>query len=1059
MLGLMSNVAGWVDRFASRDVDALVYGDDIWSARRVHDTSCRFAAGLLATGISVGSRVVLWLPNSPELVVAFTGVIRAGCVVVIVSDTSPPTEVASIVAHCRASVLVTTDRLARGNVADVRVVVCGSQSWQVLLAHAPLATPVARAADDLAQIVYTSGTTGQAKALVYRHKTIDARFRFYRDNAGEYGPATRLLCVLPLSAPAGIQALYLRLARGLTLVLVDGFDPERVLAAIAQHRVESVVLVPSMCEAMIDSTATHHDVSSLAIVRVGGATVSPSLVRRFRDRFGISISPAYGMTEVGLISQARAGDDSGSVGPIRNGMSVRIKDATSAGIGEIEVNAGAMIADYYQPDPSIPISDARPISADGWLSTGDLGYLDPVSGELYVVGRSKELVIQGGMNIYPAQVTAVLSQLPDVADCAIVGVPDQYLGEQAIACVVLRPGAQLTEDAVLAYCRSQLDARRVPARVRFVDAVPRNAFGKVKVDELRAAVTAGGEPPSTLPDHLRAVRRDQRAELIHELVVTSLLHVLAPTEGAPRAPMTPTTSFGDVGLTSIGAMRLAHTLGSLIGQALPTTLTFRFPTIGAVRDHLLEVMFPVDDEGEVVAPADLVVKDTGTAAELATRLRELLDAPDAISIRPTGSTRCRATLMQEYFWYLAKNDADSDSYANESILIFEGPLDRTALKRSVETIVGRHDIFRTSLVEVDATLFQQVSTEPRFELELEAVATSETVEVAVERAATELRASGLDLTSGRTIRGRLVSLSLDRHVLVLLVHHAVVDAASIVSLREEILDHYGRGSTAGSPVQYVDYAEALDRLARSPTGIARREWWRAKLRDAPPPELPVDVPRADTDAKRAMAPFAIVALPMHPVLSVEATDTLRAAVAGAAAAESTTPAVVYLAALIWLYHRLSGQNDISIENLYNPRAEHGVEQMQGPTAALLITRLDVSGCRTLRDLIGLTDQAVAEAFHHCPIPNYYRTVPSNLHRAFFNYIPVERRELDISGLKVTPASRPMPLFKRHWDVQLRIDDEARRTVIKWIVNAQLFRQETIRTLSDRYLELLERGLE
>ncbi len=586
----------WADRQLARfgDFPALVCGERELSSARVHDESCRLAAALVASGLAPGDRVVLWLPASVELVLAFTAVIRAGAAVIVASDASPRGEVETILAHARPTAVVTTKKLLpdRDSWANVVRVILDDEIARLVEGHEPMAEPVPRASHDIAQIVYTSGTTGTPKGVVYEHGVLDARYSPFADRRAKASPARRSLCALPLSAAFGAQYLYLRLLQKMTLVLLPGFDPERVLAAIEKHRIEATWLVPSMCEALLAcATAERHDLSSLGSVLVGGSSVSPVLVRRFREKFKVRLTTVYGLTELGPVAQTEPGTSSGSVGRLRDGVRARAVDTAGrelppGQIGEIEIQAERKAARYWNEGGE----GGEGATPRDWFKTGDLGFFDD-AGELHLVGRTKELVIQGGINVHPQQIVDAVLGLAGVRDCAVIGVPDPYLGEAVVACVVREDGVELSAEDVVAHCRERVDARRLPTRVHFLATLPRNQLGKVKLAELRDAVAAARREivETPLVARLRALSGQARLSLLAEEVESRLVKI---TRSDPKTWQGDRTStFGTVGLDSLGAVVLANALGDALGRPLSATLTFDHPTIAALCQHLVGELF------------------------------------------------------------------------------------------------------------------------------------------------------------------------------------------------------------------------------------------------------------------------------------------------------------------------------------------------------------------------------------------------------------------------------------------------------------------------------------
>jgi len=415
----------------------------------------------------------------------------------------------------------------------------------------------------------------------------------------------------------------------------------------------------------------------------------------------------------------------------------------------------------------------------------------------------------------------------------------------------------------------------------------------------------------------------------------------------------------------------------------------------------------------------------------------------------------RALAVQQYFWYLRATDPEPSSYAMQLALAIDGPLDVERLQHAVAATVARHSVFRTALRERDGELLQLVEPHAApFALPLADCAAPP--DAAVERAVAELQAE-LDLAAGITIRGRLLRVSPVRHLLVFAIDHAVCDGASLFLLQREIFRRYRDDDPTPAP-QYHEHAAAFERFGRSPEGQARTAWWRAWLAGARPLALPFDVPRAPVDARRAAARHGIVAEAMHPMFALEVPGELREAMTRAAAATGAPPSVLYLATHLELLRELAGQDDICIENVYNPSVDHHGEIAQGAMSSWTIMRFDLSAARTLRDVVATTRQAMQDAYEHSLIPDYFATVPRELRGATFNYLPAAlfNRKVTAGDIAATPLRRPFPRYKRHWQLMLFVVDSTRGGTVCMTGNQALWHRATIEQLARRYLAMLER---
>jgi acyl-CoA synthetase (AMP-forming)/AMP-acid ligase II/3-oxoacyl-(acyl-carrier-protein) synthase/thioesterase domain-containing protein/acyl carrier protein len=591
------NVASWSDVNIQRYgvYDAVVAGR-VWTSVEMQALGSRFARRLTREGLQPGERVALLLPNGPDLVAAFDGTLRAGGVAVPLFSGLRTRELENALALTTPTVLVTTADLAQTHSAiarpGVRVITDG-----LLDEHPPadiaddagLTVPVPRSLQDPALVCYTSGTGGTPKAVVHTHGSLHARH-----GGGTRRNAARVLAALPLGT-LGASMLTGRLAHQHTLILQERFEPRAFLRAIADFRITKLVLMPSMAEAIVAQPDVEtFDLSSLKSVNLTGAAISPELFTRLAAIVPVQPSVVYGMTETGGgIAATGMGTKPGSVGRILRGVQVRIvksdgRDAAQGEAGEIHVRTPWMAAGYLR-------TGQEPANGfdDEYIRTGDLGYVD-ADGELFLTGRLKDIITQNGMKILPREVATVIRQLDGVAECEVVGAPHAMLGEQVVACVVREPEAQIAEAAIINHCRRQLDPRKSPIWVRFLDQLPRNAAQKIDQGALRHLVAAG---PARQPDvaPLPASRPERLAAM------TSLLLACVRNLLPHRAPRGVT--FGDMGLDSVAIAQLAHAVGVALGRAVSPIRFYNSPTVASLAEYLCDGVETPQPAGPTGAPA------------------------------------------------------------------------------------------------------------------------------------------------------------------------------------------------------------------------------------------------------------------------------------------------------------------------------------------------------------------------------------------------------------------------------------------------------------------------
>jgi long-chain acyl-CoA synthetase len=463
----------------------------------------RLAHALAALGVGVGDRVVVMLPNCPEVPQSYTAILALGAVVVPVIFLLGPEEVRHILQDSEATVVITsTDMLWKvepsiGRVPTLRHVLLvdggggGALSLAELAAGRPDAwPPVERADGDLAVILYTSGTTGTIKGVALSHGNLASNARAVA-SLYELDREDWALAVLPLSHSYGLTLMNAGHLLGTRAVLLRWFNPEEVLAAIEAYRVRSMSCVPTMFVYLLDfPEADRYDTSSMVLWGSGAAPLPVEIVEPFEKRFGGRILEGYGLTEAApVVSAHRLSMERrlGSVGKPLPGVEVRVVDDADRELpageaGEVVVRGPNVMLGYYR----MPEETARTLR-DGWLRTGDIGRLD-ADGYLWIVERKKDLIIRGGFNIYPREVEEVLYAHPGVAEAGVVGRPDPLMGEEVLAFVVRRPGETATAEDLRAFCQERLATFKCPREIRFVDALPKTPVGKVLRKELRRLV-------------------------------------------------------------------------------------------------------------------------------------------------------------------------------------------------------------------------------------------------------------------------------------------------------------------------------------------------------------------------------------------------------------------------------------------------------------------------------------------------------------------------------------------------------------------------------------------
>jgi long-chain acyl-CoA synthetase len=472
---------------------SLAFEGREWTNVEQQRAGNRVAHALRRLGVAPGDRVLVLLPNCPEVLQAYNGILKAGAVIVPVVFLLGPAEVRHILADSEATVAITAPEfLAKLDGWPGPVILVGGgdggRPWDEVIGGEPDTFPmVDRADDDLAVILYTSGTTGRPKGVALSHDNLASNARSAA-TLHELDRTRWSMMVLPLSHSYGLTVMNAGNILGTRGVLLRWFNPEGVLDAIQRYRVESVSVVPTMLVYLLHyPDADRFDTSSMKLWGSGAAPLPVELVEPFEKKFGGRIQEGYGLTEASPVVSAHRLSGVrklGSVGQPIPGVEVAIMDdddrplATDA-VGEVCVRGRNVMQGYYR----LPEETARTLR-NGWLHTGDMGRLD-ADGFLYIVERKKDLIIRGGFNIYPREVEEVLYAHPAIAEAAVIGMRDPTMGEDVLAFVVLKAGAALEAPALIGFCQERLAKYKCPKQVRFVEALPKSPIGKILKKELR----------------------------------------------------------------------------------------------------------------------------------------------------------------------------------------------------------------------------------------------------------------------------------------------------------------------------------------------------------------------------------------------------------------------------------------------------------------------------------------------------------------------------------------------------------------------------------------------
>lgn len=538
-------VADAAERFG--DDEALVDASERVTFSELATRALDVTRAAIGIGIENGDTVAIWAPNSVSWAVAALGLVGSGAVLVPINTRFKGAEAAHVLRSSGARALFTVESFLGNDYPDMldgedvpdleRMVLLGDSAgapveevtnvdevpvygWSEFLAADDgvvecgsgiaghrITTADAEARwksvgpDDLSDLMFTSGTTGRPKGAMTTHAQSLRAFRTWAAIVG-LGRGDRYLVVNPFFHTFGYKAgLLASLMEGATVVPVDVFDVDKVLGTVAAERISVIPGPPTLYQSILDrADRRDHDLSSLRLAVTGAAVVPVELVERMRSELGFeTVLTAYGLTEsTGVVTMCRRGDEpdviASTSGRAIPGLEVSVVDADGKEVprgepGEVVVRGYTVVSGYFG-DPG---ASAEVVDADGWLHTGDVGVMDE-AGNVRITDRTKDMYVVGGFNAYPAEIEGILLRHPGVSQVAVVGVPDDRMGEVGCAFVVPSPGADDTSlpEQIVAWSRDEMANYKVPRHVRIVDALPLNASGKVLKTELRK--TVAGDP-------------------------------------------------------------------------------------------------------------------------------------------------------------------------------------------------------------------------------------------------------------------------------------------------------------------------------------------------------------------------------------------------------------------------------------------------------------------------------------------------------------------------------------------------------------------------------------
>jgi long-chain acyl-CoA synthetase len=468
--------------------------DDAELTYAAFDEGASRVAGLLKDrGVQPGDRVGLMLPNVPYFPVIYYGILRAGGVVVPMNVLLKGREVTFYLTDPEAKVLFAWHDFAAAaeegaKEAGAEAIIVAPGEFEARLADAPRAPEdVERDGSDTAVILYTSGTTGTPKGAELTHENLRRNAEVTGITLVQVGEEDVILGALPLFHAFGQTcAMNVAVAAGAELTLIPRFDPAKALEIIQRDRVTVFEGVPTMYHAILHAEG-EHDISSLRLCISGGAAMPVEVMRAFEERFGCIVLEGYGLSETSPVASFNHPDRErkpGSIGTPIQGVELRAvgddREPVAQGeVGEIAIRGHNVMKGYWNREDA-----TSQVMKDGWFHTGDMATVD-ADGYFFIVDRKKDMIIRGGYNVYPREIEEVLYEHPAVSQAAVVGVPDESLGEEVGAVVVLKPGEDAGAEDIRAFVKERVAAYKYPRKIWFADDLPKGPTGKILKREIK----------------------------------------------------------------------------------------------------------------------------------------------------------------------------------------------------------------------------------------------------------------------------------------------------------------------------------------------------------------------------------------------------------------------------------------------------------------------------------------------------------------------------------------------------------------------------------------------
>ena len=1016
-------------------------------------------------GLNQGDKIAFLMDNSVSTAELFLGTMYSGFVAMPLNVRAGLAQLTYTVEHSGATIVFVEDKyrqmlveVMRDMARELRIISVDSEAFPQGSAELSIMDPLpVLGTDNPALLMYSSGTTGQPKGAVHTHKSILAHGR-NSILAHKLTSEDRSLLVLPLyHINAECVTLIPTLMSGGSVVIPKGFVVSEFWNWLDDYRCTWSAVVPTIISQLLDWRDPKAESRAAAFERIrflrsSSAPLSPALHREFLDKFKLPLIQAMGSSEAGNVFSNPVPPGINKIGSpgLAWGFEAKIvdregKEAPADDPGEVLLRGDGMMQGYYRD----PVGTAAVLDSDGWLHTGDLAYRDK-DGYFFVVGRSKELIIKGGMNIAPKQIDEVLESHPAVLEAAAVGIPDRYVGEDVVAFAVLRDKAECEEGELLKFCESRLGPFKTPTRIHFVLDLPKGPSGKVQRLKLQeeAAERATSIGGATRP-------AGQSASLMGTIAAsTPIEQLIAETWGQ---------------LLKLPQVDLQSNFFSLGGHSL-----LAIQCLSALRDKLpIRISLAEFFENATVAQqAALVRRRLGSdnslpAGSSVSWEQELLRKAGPASAYETIPPRdrslpCPLSPNQQRIWFMEEASGGEPIYNEAEAVRLRGELDVELLEKALNVIVARHENLRTTIEDVNEE--PTAAVHESWSLHLKRIDLSslppEQREAEIERLLVDEPRRPYDLKSQPGIRATLLRLEDRDHVFILMMHHLICDWSSEGVLWRELSALYGAGCRGEPldapplPIQHGDYAAWQQEHLNRQEVSEDLAYWKARLRGAPALlDLPLD---------KSSRPSKLSYRGARRRFTIE--PSLTFALRDCSKREAVSVFTVIAAALNVLLYRYTGQEDILVGIPLADRDRPEIQSMIGFLLHTHVLRTQLSQDLSFRELLARVQKATLELYAHRspPFDRVVSAVQPERNQAYSPLFQVmlNWRDRDqmlsfigLHGLEIESLLAESRTAK--FDLTMMLTDGAESIDLEIEYNTDLFEETRIERMVGHFTTLLE----